>query len=336
VTPLKSNHRLLPFRIARLAGALALAALALCVPACDKENQLAPPSCAYTATSSLSQFNAEGGTGTLTIQTAGSCSWTVTSSSSWVAFTNSPSGQGDGSVGFSVATNSGADARTATLSVGGQAVTLSQAGSSGGPPCTYTLAPTTISAAATGLTGAVTVTTQLDCRWTAVSPQSWITIPSGPTGVGGGAIQFVVAANNVATARQGTIEAGGQSVIVTQLGSPSGPACSFILNPPSASYSWPGATGTLRVDTQPSCVWAAVSQMTWVTITSGAQGTGSGIVNYSVDFNNSTASRMGLINVGGHAVTVSQQGNPCPSTVAPTSATFAAAGGTGTITGSRS
>ena len=316
--------------ILKLAGAIA--ALTLGLYACDKENDTAAPSCAYVATSSATQFGAPGGTGTLTIQTTSSCSWTVTSNSSWVAFTGSASGQGDGSVPFSVATNSGADGRTATLIVGGQNVALTQAGSGGGPQCTYTLAPASISAAATGLTGSVSVTTQADCRWTAVSQQPWIAITSGATGVGGGATQFVINANNQAGARQGSIEVGGQSVSVTQLGSTSGPACTFSLNPPSASYSWQSTTGTIRVDTQASCVWSAVSQMSWVSITSGAQGTGSGIINYAVDLNNSGASRMGVMSVSGRMSTISQTANPCPSTVEPAAATIPAAGATGTLT----
>jgi hypothetical protein len=291
---------------------------------------LTPPSCAYTATPSATQFGAQGGTGTLVIQTTGSCSWSVTSSASWIALTGPVAGQGSGSVGFTVAANTGTDTRSATLNVGDQTVTLSQVGSAG-QQCTFTLAPTAVSAAAVGATGTVTVTTQPLCTWTAISRQSWITIASGGAGTGSGAIQFVVSANNAAASRQGVIDAGGQSVTFTQLGSTSGPVCSFILSPPSASYSWPSVSGTIAVQTQAGCVWAAVSQVAWVTITAGGQGTGSGAFDYTVAYNNTTSGRMGAINVGGRTAIISQTANPCPSTVTPESADFPAEGGMGIV-----
>ena len=59
--------------------------------------------------------------------TAGTgCTWTASSSASWLTVTSGASGSGNGSVGYAIAANTGA-ARSATLTVGGRTVTVSQA-----------------------------------------------------------------------------------------------------------------------------------------------------------------------------------------------------------------
>ncbi len=44
-----------------------------------------------------------------------------------------------------------------------------------------------------------------------------------------------------------------------------------------------------------TCAWTATSNASWITVTSGASGTGNGIVNYSVAANNTGAARTGTI-----------------------------------------
>jgi len=67
-----------------------------------------------------------GGTATLTVTTGSSCAWTVASSAGFVNVTSPTSQTGTGTVSLSVAENTG-DARSATLTVGGQTVTVNQA-----------------------------------------------------------------------------------------------------------------------------------------------------------------------------------------------------------------
>jgi hypothetical protein len=74
------------------------------------------------------------------------------------------SGNGDGSVAFSAAANTGVS-RSGTLTIGGQTFTATQAGD-----CSSSLAPTSQSAAATASTGnTVAVTAGTGCAWTATS-----------------------------------------------------------------------------------------------------------------------------------------------------------------------
>lgn len=67
-----------------------------------------------------------GGTATIGVTTDASCAWTVSSSGSFVSVTTASSNSGPGTVGITVAENVGG-ARSATLTVAGQTVTVNQA-----------------------------------------------------------------------------------------------------------------------------------------------------------------------------------------------------------------
>lgn len=97
-------------------------------------------------------------------------------------------------------------------------------------------------------------------------------------------------------------------------------ACTFSLDPTSASFSAGGGTGSVTVTASAgTCAWTAASNDNWVTVTSGASGTGSGTVNYSVGQNSGTA-RTGTMTLGGRTFTVNQSGTaPARISVSPTS-----------------
>src|SRR5262249_23265488 len=69
---------------------------------------------------------AAGGSGTVAVN-AGSCTWTATSGATWLTIISGASGAGTGAVAYQVAANFTGVARTATLTVSGQAIAVSQA-----------------------------------------------------------------------------------------------------------------------------------------------------------------------------------------------------------------
>lgn len=87
----------------------------------------APPaaSCSFAVSSTSLNVAGVGGTATFTVTTGSTCAWIVTSSASFVSITSPTSQTGSGTVNISVAENSG-DSRTATLTLGGQTVTVTQ------------------------------------------------------------------------------------------------------------------------------------------------------------------------------------------------------------------
>jgi hypothetical protein len=83
--------------------------------------------CTYSIDPTSQSFPASGGTGTVTVtpSSSGCGAWTATSNVAWATITSGASGTGDGSVGFSVASNTGA-ARSGTLTIAGQTFTVNQ------------------------------------------------------------------------------------------------------------------------------------------------------------------------------------------------------------------
>jgi len=86
-----------------------------------------------------------------------------------------------------------------------------------------------------------------------------------------------------------------------------GPICTYSISPTSQSFNSNGGTGSVSVATQSGCDWTAVSNASWIIITSNSSGTGSGTVNYSVDSNTSASARTGTMTIAGRTFTVSQE-----------------------------
>ena len=90
-----------------------------------------PAACSFSLSPGSQSYGPEGGTGSVSLSTASTCSWTAVSGASWLTVTAGASGTGPGSVSFAVAANTASASRTATLTVGGQAFTVSQSGYTG-------------------------------------------------------------------------------------------------------------------------------------------------------------------------------------------------------------
>ena len=140
--------------------------------------------CTYSIAPATQAFTASAASGSVAVTAASGCTWAAISNASWITITSGISGSGSGTVGYSVAANTNTSSRTGTLTIAGQTFTVTQAGAT----CSYAIAPTSASVQFSGGTGSVTVTAGSGCTWTAVSNASWITITSGATGNGSGAV----------------------------------------------------------------------------------------------------------------------------------------------------
>jgi hypothetical protein len=84
------------------------------------------PDCnAFLLNPATTAFGSSGGASNVTVVDSGACTWTATSSQPWVTITGGLSGTGNGTITYSVATNTTIDARTASITVSGQFVTAS-------------------------------------------------------------------------------------------------------------------------------------------------------------------------------------------------------------------
>jgi hypothetical protein len=176
-------------------------------PSIINANFLAP--CKYSLSPSGQSFAASGGLGSFTVNTAPTCGWTPVPSSVWITILPSGS-KGTAKVSYAVAANTGI-ARNGAISVGGQTYNINQQSLS----CTYSIAPSTGAFGAAAGTNRVVVNAPAGCAWTATSNSGWMTVISGASGTGNGAVVIQAAANTGAQ-RSGTATIAGQTFSATQ------------------------------------------------------------------------------------------------------------------------
>jgi len=280
--------------------------------------------CSYAIAPTSASAPAGGTTGSVTVTAPTGCTWTAASTASWITITSGASGSGNGTVNYSVAANTGANPLTGTLTIAGQTFAVNQSAAT----CSYAIAPTSASAPAGGTTGSVTVTAASGCTWTAASNASWITVAPA-SGSGNGTVNYTVAANSSANPLTGTLTIAGQTFTINQSGATT---CSYAIAPASASAPAGGTTGSVTVTAPTGCTWTAASTASWITITSGASGSGNGTVSYSVAANSSANPLTGTLTIAGQTFTVTQAGATCSYAIAPTSASAPAGGTTGSVT----
>ena len=279
--------------------------------------------CAPSLSSSGQSVGSGGATGSVGVTAATGCTWSALSNATWITLTGATSGTGNGTVPYSVAANPTTSVRTGTLTIAGQTFTITQAAAS----CSYAVSPTSQSVAAGGGTGSTAVTAPAGCAWTGVSNNtSWLTVTSGASGSGDGTVAFSAAANPTTTQRTGTLTIAGQTFSVTQAAA----ACTYAVSPTSQSVVAGGGTGSTTVTTLAGCAWTGVSNnASWLTVTSGASGSGNGTVAFSAASNPNTSARTGTLTIGGQTFSVTQAAAACTYALLPTSQSVVASGGTG-------
>jgi hypothetical protein len=91
--------------------------------------------------------------------------------------------------------------------------------------------------------------------------------------------------------------------------------CNYSLSAPSGAFSSLASSGSVSVDTGPSCPWEVTLPAFWVNVTSPLTGAGPGTVDYTVEAN-SGPDRSTTMDIGGVTFTI-DQGGPGYFTVTP-------------------
>jgi hypothetical protein len=321
--------------------------------------------CRFTVAPSNTTVSASGGVVSINIDTLTGCSWSAATDSPWIIVPPNSTGTRAGAITVTVAANAGA-ARVGKVTIGGVTATIEQSAvppptpvppqptpnpptpaptpdpppptpTPTPTPCGFTIEPANANAASSGATGSVTVTTTPGCAWTVVPHDSWLTVTAGASGAGNGVVSYAVAPNSGA-ARTGTLTIAGKTFSVSQAAAPA--PCTFSLAPADQSVSETGGSGSIAITASAtSCAWTAASNAAWITISSGASGTGNGSVSFTVTAN-SGAARTGAITAAGKTFTVSQAAAappppppppPCTYTLDRTSQSIGATGGAAAV-----
>ena len=307
-----------------------LAAVCLTSIGCEKTpTQPTPPACGITLSTPSLSFAANGGTGSVAVTTASGCAWTATSDRAWMSITSGSSGTGSGTVSVAVGPNSAAAERAATLTVGGQAIAVRQDAAQ----CEIRLSSTSAAFAKDAANGAFTVSATESCAWTVTSRAAWLTIVSGGMGTGDGTVTYSIEPNRDVATRTGTIAVVDQLFTVTQAGDTAvPPICDYAVHPVEFTACMTAPAMSATITTQPGCSWTAAAGAPWISLSSGASGSGSMVISFTVA-DNWDAPRHGVLEVrwptptAGQNLQIQQAG--CTYTVSPTAINVAAAGGTG-------
>jgi len=245
-----------------------------------------------------------------------------------------------GQAGFTAGT--GYDAATGLGSVDASILVNHWGDASTPTPSLHLTAPATPSVTP-GKSTTATVTTSVSGGFSSVVTLSATGAPSGLTaslsptalaapGSGSSTLTLTAASYLAPGSYNLTLKASGGGITQTAtLGVTVSPNCSYSLGGSSASAPATGGNFTDNVTTQSGCSWTAASNVSWISLTGGATGTGSGTVGYTVASNNTLASRSGTVTIAGKTLSVVQAAATAVFSLTSSSASFSATGGNGSV-----
>jgi hypothetical protein len=142
------------------------------------------------------------------------------------------------------------------------------------PSCTYTVSPSSAFFYSGGGSSNFSVVSPSGCAWTPTPSATWIGITSG---AGPGAAPLaVIVAPNTGPARSGTITVGASTIAISQAAA----GCSYSLSTGSLTFPQSGGTASIDVTANSGCSWNVTGLPEWLTVTSGAGGSGNGAVTF--------------------------------------------------------
>ena len=96
-------------------------------------DEVSKNTCSYSISPTNASFSASVGTGSVSITTQAGCPWTASSGAAWMTITSGSSGNGNGTVNYSITSNTGGS-RTSVSTIAGRTFTVTQSGAT-----TYTI-----------------------------------------------------------------------------------------------------------------------------------------------------------------------------------------------------
>ena len=274
--------------------------------------------CSVEISPATASVTKDAGSGSFTVTAPAHCTWTAGSNASWLRITGGSPGTGTANIAYAIDRNTAAEPRTGAISVANGAFTLTQAGD---PPlsCDYAVTPVTFPVCmSAGFELVATLTTNDGCSWTVQPDSGWLTLLSPSAGSGPSQVRFRVG-DNYDAPRQGKVmvrwpsPTAGQNLLVSQAG------CRYAVTVPAFTVVAAGATHQFDVlqqsdptecggPLQNGCVWSAVADVPWITVTTSMPRRGDDRVMFAVAPNPGATPRTGTITVRDQVVRITQNG----------------------------
>ena len=265
-----------------------------------------PPSCTFSVSPTSQTAPASGATRTSSIVASrGNCDWTASSPVNWITV-NPGSGRGNADVRLTIAENTGQQDRSATVTIAGQPVTVTQAGASA--PCTFAVSPGYAEPAGrrrrpTGRRRRVGQQLHVVDQWCAP------VISLAPSnGTGDAQVTVTAQPNTGQQSRTATLTIAGQQVNVSQAAAP--PPCTFTVSPGPLNLPAAGGAQPVTVTASAgSCAWSSSGVPSWITL-APSSGSGNATVTVTAQRNTATQSRTATLTIAGRTVSVTQAAAP--------------------------
>ena len=272
--------------------------------------------CTYEIAPTSASYSKDGGSGSFSVTAAAGCRWTVSTGDGWISIAPPADPVGNGTVSYTVARNTQLGGRTGTITAGGRAFQITQAGDTG--LCEYRVSPVDASPCMAASQITTTITTDAACPWTVTSDVGWMSVVGGGSGSGPATIRVNVG-DNWDAPRNGVLQVrwptptAGQNVHVAQAG------CHYAVS--AGALSIAAAGGPARFDVyqqsepytcggplQNGCMWIAQSDVSWIAVTTSMPQFGDNPVQLTIAANDSTSARSGNVRVRDQVVRITQAG----------------------------
>ena len=241
-----------------------------------------------TVSPTSGSFESQGGTASVTVLAPSRVGWHARSNADWISVSPT-SGEGEGTVSYTVAPFDEVTTRQGSLTIAGNTVNVFQYGRR------MKLASYSESRDWYSHVIPITVNALAITEWSVTPNASWISVVDGGNGKGGDLVSIAIAENPSYKARTGTVTIGTETFTVTQSGRTD---LVFTVSPEKSTASVNGANGLIAVSATPDLPWSAKSEANWLTVysTTGA-GAGNGNVVYVVSPQATLYERTGTITI---------------------------------------
>src|SRR6218665_3840811 len=287
----------------------------------------------------------EAGLGELAVSSGPVCVWTAASNDDWITVTSEASATGSRNVSYSYAENTSSSLRTGTMTIAGETYTVTQAP----PPDRYEPNNTTAQATPLNATftqnASIVHISSANCHEIRDADIYKIELGTEYTYTLSGALKLYNTISNshfdgkisystdnglnwrrssvgynlssaavpggtlylkIEPARYDDVGTYAAKIEIKRSGTA---GCTYTLSPNKQAAKEAGSDQVTVTTSAPSCIWAATSDVSWITLASGS-GTGSRNVAYSYQANMATAPRTGHITIAGQTYTVTQEARP--------------------------
>ena len=241
-----------------------------------------------TVSPTSGSFESQGGTASVTVLAPSRVGWHARSNADWISVSPT-SGEGEGTVSYTVAPFDEVTTRQGSLTIAGNTVNVFQYGRR------MKLASYSESRDWYSHVIPITVNALAITEWSVTPNASWISVVDGGNGKGGDLVSIAIAENPSYKARTGTVTIGTETFTVTQSGRTD---LVFTVSPEMSTASVNGANGLIAVSATPDLSWSAKSEANWLTVYSTTEtGAGNGNVVYVVSPQTTLYERTGTIKI---------------------------------------